>query len=346
LFDGAYAGTWSKNCPACGTQVSTGTFSGTLTNGVFSNMQFNLVSGDSGMLFDSGTVSTSGSIAGSGATPSQCSSSASTFTGQISNSTGSEVMSIAYSRLASGTCAAETGTITATRSGTGTGTGGTVSLVFGWNLMGNSVEVPIDVATTLNDKDKVTTVWKWLPGTPATATAAASPSGWAFYSPVLADGGAAYAASKGYSFLTTINAGEGFWVNAASAFTSPMPAGTPVKSQSFKPALSSPVVAGGAHALASGWSLLATGDTPTPAVFDAALSTLTSTPPAAGSSNVYVNLISMWAWSTTNGGGWYFWSPLLVNSGGLADYITSKNYLNFGATGTLAPGVGFWVNMP
>lgn len=233
--------------------------------------------------------------------------------------------------------------------GGGTGTGTSLNVVKGWNLLGNGVEAPIDVTTAMNDPAKFTTVWKWLPGKPATATSAATLSGWAFYSPVLPDGGAAYAATKGYSFLTTINAGEGFWVNAASAFTGNLPAGTGVVSSSFKPAITNPAVAGGTHALGSGWSLVATGDNPTPAVFDAALSTLTSTPPAAGSTDVYTNLTTLWAWSTTansGSGGWYFWAPALLNNQSLAGYIASKGYIDFGATGTLAPGMGFWVNMP
>jgi len=230
--------------------------------------------------------------------------------------------------------------------GGGTGTGTTIDVVQGWNLLGNSVEAPIDVAATMSDATKVTTVWKWLPGSPATATTAAVPAGWAFYSPVLGSGSAAYAASKGYSALTTINAGEGFWVNAANAFTVPLPTGTPVASSSFKPALTNPVVAGGSHALGSGWNLLGTGDNPTPAAFDAALATLTATPPAAGSTDVYLNLTTLWAWSTANGGGWYFWAPTLVNNKTLASYIATKSYLDFGTAGTLKPGMGFWVNMP
>ena len=78
----------------------------------------------------------------------------------------------------------------------------------GWNLLGNSVGAPITVATTFNDASKVLTVWKWV----------ATTSNWAFYTPSQEDGGKAYAAGKGYDFLTTINAGEGFWINAKIPF--------------------------------------------------------------------------------------------------------------------------------
>lgn len=94
----------------------------------------------------------------------------------------------------------------------------TLNLQSGWNLVGNSVNAPLDVAATLGDATKVTTVWKWIPAT----------SKWAFYTPALADGGAAYAAAKGYDFLTAINGGEGFWVNARTSFTAQLPAGTSV----------------------------------------------------------------------------------------------------------------------
>ena len=84
--------------------------------------------------------------------------------------------------------------------------------IAGWNLLGYSDAADVVVADAFGDKTKVTTVWKW------TAT------GWAFYSPDLADGGGAYAASKGYDFLTTIKSGDGFWVNAKSTFSVTLPA--------------------------------------------------------------------------------------------------------------------------
>jgi hypothetical protein len=228
--------------------------------------------------------------------------------------------------------------------GGGTGTGVNLTVAPSWNLLGNSVETPISVGTLFGDPAKVTSVWKWVVGV------SPAPTGWAFYSPALPNGGADYAASKGYIVLTTINPGEGFWINSGSttAYTVPLPSGTAVSSNSFKPAavFGGTPVAGGSHALAPNWSLISTGDSPTPTVFNAALSTIASTPPAAGSSTVYTNLNTLWAWSTANGGGWYFWSPVLVNSSGLADYIFAKKYIDFGSMGTLAPGVGFWVNMP
>ncbi len=117
LYDGTYTGTWTKTCPACSITSSTGTFSAIVSEGAFTDVQFTLTSGDSGIKFDSGSVSTTGAITGYGASPSQCSTSPSTFSGQItiSSSNGAD-MSINYSRTSSPEgCEAESGTITATR---------------------------------------------------------------------------------------------------------------------------------------------------------------------------------------------------------------------------------------
>jgi hypothetical protein len=105
-----------------------------------------------------------------------------------------------------------------------------VALVPGWNLVGNGIEAPI-TATSFNDATKVTTIWKWV--TSGTTQGITYPA-WAFYTPTQNDGGQSYAASKGCDFLTTINAGEGFWVNAKATFTAQLPAGTAIASTSFQ----------------------------------------------------------------------------------------------------------------
>jgi hypothetical protein len=140
---------------------------------------------------------------------------------------------------------------------------------------------------------------------------------------------ATYAAGKGYDVLTTIAGGEGFWVNAASAFTGNLPAGTAVSSGSF------------ATTLGSGWSLISIGDNKTPRAFNNAMS---PTPPSAGTPAASV-LTTLWAWDSVKSS-WYFYAPSLDNSNGLAAYTGTKGYIDFGITGTLAPGAGFWVNMP
>ncbi|MBI4986634.1 MAG: hypothetical protein HZC24_15155 [Rhodocyclales bacterium] len=227
----------------------------------------------------------------------------------------------------------------------GCAAGANAVLVPGWNLVGNGFDAPLTVATRFGDAARIRSVWKWL--TSGSAPGISYPT-WAFYSPALADGGQAYAAGKGYELLASIGAGEGFWVNARTAFALPLPAGAPVASTSFVPAIVNPPIAGGAHALPRGWSLIAAGDQPSPVAFDAAIATVLAAPPAVG--QAYGNLTSLWAWDATRSV-WYFWAPSLVNSGGLASYLASKGSLDFAAlpttpAGTLPPTTGLWVNMP
>ncbi len=198
-----------------------------------------------------------------------------------------------------------------------------INMAAGWNLAGNSTSLPVTVATTFGNSTNVTSVWKWNSTTQK----------WAFYTPGQNDGGAAYAASSGYEVLSTINGGEGFWINAKSAFTIQIPIGTAITSASMS-------------SLPSGWSLISVGDNPTPSQFNSTVSSFpsnSSTPPSIGTSTT--SITSVWAWSGTSSK-WYFNSPSLQALGGtaLTDYISSKGYLDFTtANTTLGPGMGFWV---
>jgi hypothetical protein len=62
-----------------------------------------------------------------------------------------------------------------------------VSLVKGWNLLGNGLTTPLAVSSTFNDALNITSVWKW----DSTNTV------WSFYSPGYSDGGQAYAGTQG-----------------------------------------------------------------------------------------------------------------------------------------------------
>lgn len=204
----------------------------------------------------------------------------------------------------------------------------TLNLAQGWNLVGNGRETNVDVTSAMGDASKITTVWKWI----------AARATWAFYAPGLtAQALMDYANSKGYEVLANIQAGEGFWVNAKLAATVNLPDATPIASSSFS--------ATGARPLSQGWSLIATGDLPTPGNFNGSLS---QTPPSPGS--MPINLTSLWAWDTTTPG-WYFWAPSLANQGTLGSYLTSKGYLDFSTMpssqpGTLPTNAGIWVNRP
>lgn len=197
------------------------------------------------------------------------------------------------------------------------GSGASANLVAGWNLLGNGSSAPLIVAETFGNSSQVTTVWKWV----------SVKGNWAFYTPLQSDGGAAYATSKGYDFLSTVAAGEGFWVNAKTSFTASLPAGTSLTSASFR------------AKLAAGWNLVASGDNPTPSQFNIALNTA---PPPSGTTPI--NLITLWSWDASLAN-WNFYAPSLEASGGtaLSDYVANKGYLNF-STKTLDQATGFWVN--
>jgi hypothetical protein len=144
---------------------------------------------------------------------------------------------------------------------------------------------------------------------------------------------ATYAQNKSYDVLTTIQAGDGYWVNAAQPVNLSMPDATRLTSARFGTS--------GKAALPKGWSLIAVGDSPQPNNFNLALSTSAST-----STTVPINLTTLWAWDSA-AGNWMFYAPSLLNAGSLAldNYITTKGYVSFGNK-TLTPVTGFWVNKP
>jgi len=205
-----------------------------------------------------------------------------------------------------------------------TGASGTIlapaalSFTPGWNLAGNSSTGSLNAATAFADTTRVNTVWKWI----------ASSAKWAFYAPsLLGQALADYAASKGYEVLTAINAGDGFWLNAKTAFISALPAAAPIASSSHR------------STLIAGWNLIATGDGKTPRQFDQALSL-----PAPAAGEIPPNITSLWAWDASLAN-WYFYAPVLDAASTLSSYVASKEYLDFGAK-TLDPALGFWVNVP
>lgn len=199
--------------------------------------------------------------------------------------------------------------------------GGTMSVAVGWNLLGNSTSSAMDVATAFGDANKVITVWQWLP----------AKGSWGFYSPADADSGAAYASSKGFELLTTVPGGQGFWINAKSAFTVPLPTGSMLEAMAFQ--------TGGAQALANGWSLIACGGNMTASQFN---QTMMMTPAPSGDKPV--NVTTLWAWDTAQGV-WHFYSPSLTAEGGTAqtDYLAAKGYLDFSSE-VITPTMGVWVN--
>ncbi len=89
------------------------------------------------------------------------------------------------------------------------------SFTSGWNLAGNGIGTTTNVIATFGDAAKVVSVWTWV----------ASSAKWAFYAPSLAGQALTdYATGHGYNVLSTINGGEGFWVNAKQPFSVTVPA--------------------------------------------------------------------------------------------------------------------------
>lgn len=203
-----------------------------------------------------------------------------------------------------------------------------LDLARGWNLVGNGTDQSLAVATMFGNPALFISVWKWD----------VASSGWQFYAPSMdAPTLQAYATGKNFGVLSVIGAGEGFWVNASQSNRMSLLGATPVASSSFSPV--------GVRPLALGWSLIATGDAPTPGTFNTSLS---QTPPSLGTTPT--NLTTLWAWDVVTSG-WYFWAPSLVNAGTLNSYVSSKGYLDFSnlpstPAGTISPGTGFWVNRP
>ena len=191
-----------------------------------------------------------------------------------------------------------------------------VQLEKGWNLLGNSTSSSLNVATTFSDTSKISSVWKWI----------ASKGRWAFYSPSLTSQALSdHAAGSGYDVLTTINQGEGFWVNAHSANVQQLPPGASIPVTAFQST--------GSNALGSGWNLISTSDTATTSQLVTELGN---------------NVSTIWAYDNPTGK-WYFYAPSLAAQGGtvLTDYINAHGYLDFSAAGkSLGAGVGFWVNKP
>ena len=189
------------------------------------------------------------------------------------------------------------------------------ALKSGWNLMGNGSQTSWNVGTMFGDAAQFISVWKWV----------AESSKWAFYSPALSASSLLdYTRVKGYDVLASVGPGEGIWVNARVPLSVALPVDAAVASSRFMTSK-------------TGWGLIAVGDTPSPRAFNFALS---ETPPATDV--IPENLISLWAWDTSQAK-WYFYSPRLDAAHGLLDYISLKGYLDFG-TQLLSTNTGFWIN--
>ncbi|MFC0166865.1 reprolysin-like metallopeptidase [Pseudoduganella danionis] len=185
--------------------------------------------------------------------------------------------------------------------------------VAGWHLLGNGTLASMQVASLYGDASKTESVWHWN-----TATAR-----WGIYLPALsADALAKYAAERGADVLTTIDAGQAYWVNFKQAYSMPIPAAVPLEASAYRQ-------------IGAGWHMVAIGSAITPQAFHQALD----------ESDGAVNFSSLWVWDNTRGK-WYYYSPALAAQGGtaLADYAQANGMLDFATEGKLIEAhTGIWI---
>lgn len=189
----------------------------------------------------------------------------------------------------------------------------TFKLAAGWNLVGNSSAVPIDVATSFGDPKKITSVWKWN----------RREGKWAFYTPSMnASQLLTHTQINGYDILSSIDSKEGFWVNAVA----PVVVAGPVANGTNLSDTDIPI----------GWNLVSSADNQTPSKLNASLASNLN---ASGKA-----ITTIWAWEKTSSQ-WRFFAPAMESQGGtvLSDFVGEKGYLQFSSV--LSVNDGYWVNV-
>ena len=210
-----------------------------------------------------------------------------------------------------------------------------LALELQFNLVGNGTTSALNVAAVFGNQDpgnqvanvtdKVDAVWHWNSTTQK----------WQFYTPQLtAAQSAAYATSHSFEILSSVPAGEGYWISTYAAFTLNVPWGTPFNYGS---------VSFGTRP--HQWNLLAIGSTSTVQAFNCNV----DLPPSPGQPCA-ANFESLWAWKATLPQKWYFYSPQLDAGVPFTNcaYAASNNFLCFDTPTLkqLGPGAGFWVYRP
>ncbi|MDP2644581.1 MAG: hypothetical protein Q8P24_06550 [Desulfobacterales bacterium] len=181
---------------------------------------------------------------------------------------------------------------------TASATGAAIDLAVGWNLIDLYVEPDNNAVGTLFSgiKADLISVWKW------------TNNSWAVYLPGETDGGAAYAQSKGFSVLSGISSGEGFWVNANKA--------AKLSVSGSQPATTS-------ISVSSGWNLVGLKANQAKSVANLI-------------SGHQGKIVSVWKWLNNS---WAVHLPGETDGG--SAYAGSKG---FAVLSDVNPGEGFWVN--
>ncbi len=95
-----------------------------------------------------------------------------------------------------------------------------IQLFVGWNLVGLKGGEAVQAESLVaGHKNEISSVWKWVNSNSGEGTSSAGT--WSVYLPNAPDGGMSYAEDKGFSLLSTIHFGEGFWVNSTDPVTLP-----------------------------------------------------------------------------------------------------------------------------
>ncbi len=178
----------------------------------------------------------------------------------------------------------------------------TISLVSGWNLINTPIQPTSTAITDVLSGISYASAWSWD----------AAGSKWCVY---LSDGTTqAYADSKGFGVLSTISAGQGFWVNVNTAATLSIDGAAPGATD---------------QTLVKGWNLIGSKKDESKTV-SSVLSMLTSSG---------VNAVTLWTWNAAE----QKWDVAIPSytATELATYIGAKG---FNPIAAIASTSGFWVN--
>ncbi|WP_027389040.1 OmcA/MtrC family decaheme c-type cytochrome [Chrysiogenes arsenatis] len=166
-----------------------------------------------------------------------------------------------------------------------------ITIAEGWNLKGSALD-GVNVSTTFNNSN-IATVWGWQTANQK----------WSAYSPSTTMSSKLSAA--GIDSLATINAGQGFWINASTNIGAVTLSGTAPSSANLQ--------------LAKGWNLI---------------SPIGKSFVAASEFTHPTTYASVWKWSNND---WETYSPNSSTAQRLRD-------AGFRKLATIAEGEGFWVN--
>ena len=181
-----------------------------------------------------------------------------------------------------------------------------LDLTGSWNLLGVYIEpADSDVETVFFDiNEQITSAWKWLNNK------------WAVYLPGFTqEQVTAYIESKGFSKMTGISCGEGFWVNSSTAQTLTVSGAQPSNTSC---------------SLSSGWNLIGLKSNETKLITDLI-------------SENADKIASIWKWINPPGN-WAVYLPKDDSDKGLTETQKYANAKGFSVLSNIEPSEGFWVN--